>query len=313
MAMQKRMADRIDWALWRSFLAVAEQGSLSAAARRLGLAQPTVGRHVEQIEEAVGRKLFLRSPQGLAPTDAALALLPEARAMGQVARSLERMASEPAGAAGGVVRIAASHVVGAEVLPEALAPLMDAHPLLEVELALSNDSADLLRHEADLAVRMVRPTQRSLVARRIGAVPIGFFAHRDYLARRGTPRSAGDLAGHVLIGADTDAAFLGAMAGLPGRLGRRSFRLRTDSEAAQLAAIRQAVGIGVCQWGIAMRDPRLVPVLPDEVRLVLDCWLATHGDLRAVRRIRLVQEHLARVLPGLFGRKPSGGDAAHKL
>jgi DNA-binding transcriptional LysR family regulator len=153
------MTNRIDWALWRSFLEVTLSGSLSGAARRLQLTQPTVGRHIEQLEQALGHKLFLRSPQGLSPTEEALALLPEAQAMALTADNLERLGSAPADAAAGVVRIAASHVVGVEVLPEALAPLLEGHPRLEIELVLSNDNADLLRHEAELAVRMVQPKQ----------------------------------------------------------------------------------------------------------------------------------------------------------
>ena len=303
-AIQNRMAVRIDWALWRSFLAVAETGSLSGAARRLSLTQPTVGRHVEQLEAALGRKFFLRSPQGLMPTEEALALLPEARAMALAADNLERRASAPAAGATGVVRIAASNVVGSEVLPEALGPLLDAYPGLEIEMALSNEATDLLHHEADLAVRMARPTQGSLIARRVGEVPLGLFAYRGYLARRGTPREIGDLRDHVLIGADRDPAFLNALKTLGGDLTRRSFRLRCDSEAAQLSALRGGLGIAVCQTGIAARDANLMPVLPDQVGFSLDCWLAVHDDLRAVHRIRLLHEHLARELPRLFARKP---------
>ncbi len=294
----------IDWALWRSFLAVAEAGSLSGAARRLSLTQPTVGRHIEQLEGAFGQKFFLRSPQGLMPTEEALALLPQARAMAMAADSLERQASAPAEEARGIVRIAASHVVGVELLPEALAPLVDAHPGLETELALSNENSDLLRHEADIALRMARPTQGSLIARYLGEVPLGLFAHRSYLLRHGSPQEPGDLRGHLLIGADRDPAFLAALEAFGGAMTRRSFRLRCDSEAAQLAALREGIGIAICQRGIAARDPDLVPVLAGQVSFRLGCWLVMHDDLRAVRRIRMVYDHLGKCLPRMFKRQP---------
>lgn len=301
-AIRNRTAQRIDWALWRSFLAVAETGSLSAAARRLSLTQPTIGRHVEQLEAMLGQRFFLRSPRGLLPTGEALALLPEARAMALAADSLERRASAPVAEESGIVRIAASHVVGAELLPEVLGPLLDEHPALEIELALGNDNADLLRHEADIGLRMARPTPGSLIARRLRDVPLGLFAHCAYLARRGTPQGVDDLRDHVLIGSDRNPAFLAAVQSFDGQLARRSFRLRCDSGAAQLSALRSGLGIAVCQVGIAAREESLVRVLPDRVGFKLDCWLAIHDDLRAVRRVRLVHDHLKNELPRLFRR-----------
>lgn len=291
------MKARIDWALWRSFLAVAESGSLSAAARVLGLTQPTLSRQIDALEAAVGQRLFLRTPQGLVLTEAAAALLPEARAMRMTADSLARRAAGAPGADGGTVRIAASHVVGAEILPVALAPLLAAHPGLAVELALSNDSADLLRREADLAVRMARPAQGSLVARRLGKVPLGLFAHRAYLDLAGCPRSLTDLNAHVLIGPDGDPAALEGLEAFGGVIGRSDLRLRTDSEAAQIASVRAGLGIGVMQAGIAARDPLLEPVLPGVVAWSLEAWLVLHEDLRRLPLVRRVADHLAAVLP----------------
>lgn len=294
------MNNNIDWALWRSFLAVADSGSLSAAARSLGLTQPTVGRHVDLLEAAVGQILFLRTPQGLSVTEAAAVLLPEARAMHLTAESLARRASSAPEAGVGTVRIAASHVVGAEVLPVALSPLLAGHPGLAVELALSNSSADLLRREADLAIRMVRPSQGSLVARRLGPVPLGLFARRDYLERAGRLAGPEDLAGHVLIGPDADPAALAGFGVFGDVLGRQALRLRTDSEAAQIASVRAGLGIGVMQAGVAARDPTLEPVLPDVVGWTLDAWLVLHDDLRRMPTIRLVADHLSRELPTLL-------------
>ncbi len=304
------MSNRIDWALWRSFLAVADTGSLSAAARTLGLTQPTVGRHIDALEAAVGQTLFLRTPQGLNVTDAASFLVPEAQAMQLTADSLARRASSAPEAGVGTVRIAASHMVGSEVLPIALSPLLAKHRGIAVELVLSNDSADLLHREADLAVRMVRPSQGSLVARRLGPVPLGLFAHRSYLDRAGRPAKPEDLIEHVLIGPDADPAALAGFGVFGEVLGRQNLRLRTDSEAAQIASVRAGLGIGPMQAGIAARDPMLEPVLPDVVGWVLDAWLVLHDDLRRLPMLRLVADHLSAVLPvllrtGQMPEKPS--------
>ena len=177
-----------NWDELRTFVEVARDGSLSAAARRLGLTQPTVGRHIDALEAALGLTLFARSPRGLTPTPAALALEPHVEAMAAAAAALARTASGEAAADRGAVRVTASEIIGSEVLPPILAAFHATHPGIAVELALSNRTADLARRDADVAVRMVRPTQSGLVARRIGSSRIGLYAHRDYLARFGEPR-----------------------------------------------------------------------------------------------------------------------------
>ena len=190
----------------RTFVEVARDGSLSGAARRLGLTQPTVGRHIDALERALGLSLFTRSPRGLTPTPAAAALEPHVEAMAAAATALARAASGEAAAEHGAVRVTASEVIGCEVLPPMLAAFRAAHPgIASIELALTNRNEDLARRDADIAVRMVRPTQSGLVARRIGASRIRFYAHRDYLVRFGEPRSLADLAGHCLIGFDHDS------------------------------------------------------------------------------------------------------------
>ncbi|MFN3954026.1 MAG: LysR family transcriptional regulator [Pararhodobacter sp.] len=288
--------DPIQWDHWRSFIAVAERGSLSAAARALGLTQPTVSRHIDLLEASVGAPVFLRSPQGMSLTELGTRLLPEARAMAAAAAALERTASAPEDAARGIVRLTASEVVGAEILPALIAPLMAASPGLEVELVLSNRNEDLLRREADLAVRMIRPAQAGLVARKLADVPIGLFAHERYLAARGVPRTVADLAGHHLIGPDRDPAMLAALAGTG--ITRRMIGFRCDRESAQINAIRAGLGIGAMQAGLARRCPALRPVMADSLSFALECWLAVHENLRANARVRRVFDHLAAHLPG---------------
>lgn len=275
-----------DWDLYRSFLAVAREGSLSAAARSLGLTQPTLARHVEDLERALGTTLFVRSQRGLSPTDVARDLIPYAETLAATADALIRAASGDGGAIAGTVRISASEIMGAEVLPPILARLREPNPGLAFELVLTNAVEDLMQREADIAVRMVAPSQGALVARHIGRIALGFHAHRRYLARAGTPRTTADLASHALIGFDRGSAAIRAMAARVPALDGLRFALATDSDIAQLAAIRAGFGIGICQVPIAARDPDLVRLLPEAVTLSLDTWIVMHEDLRASPRCR---------------------------
>lgn len=282
-----------NWDLYRTFLAVLKDGSLSGAARALGIAQPTAGRRIEALEQALGFSLFIRSQHGLSPTEGATQLTPYVEALASTAAAVLRTASGQAGEARGVVRVTASEVIGAEVLPAILGPVREAHPELAIELVLSNRIENLLTREADIAVRMVRPDQDALVARHIGEIPLGFFARRDYLKRHGAPQSLADLAQHALIGFDRDESSVRGFAAQLGPIDRNIFALRTDNQLAHLAAIRAGFGVGVCQVGLAKRDPNLVRVLRDQFAAKLDTWLAMHEDLKETRRCRVVFDALA--------------------
>lgn len=282
-----------NWELMRSFLAVLTEGSLSGAARTLGQTQPTIGRHIAELEAGLGGVgLFVRSPRGLIPTEAGLELRPHAEAMAAAARALVRAASGGRDQVRGAVRITASEMVGAHVLPPILTAFREAHPEVAVEVILSNRAEDLLRREADIAVRMVRPTQGALVARALGGITLGLHAHRDYLDRHGMPESLEALSDHAVIGYDQETPAIRAMiaAGLP--LNREMFAWRTDSDIGQYAAISAGYGIGLCQIGLARRDG-LVPVLPQALSFDLPTWLVMHEDLKGARRMRLMFDHLA--------------------
>jgi DNA-binding transcriptional LysR family regulator len=282
-----------NWDELRTFVEVARDGSLTGAARRLGLTQPTVGRHIDALEAALGLTLFTRSPRGLTPTPAALALEPHVEAMAAAAAALGRAASGEAAADRGEVRITASDVVGCEVLPPILATFHAAHPGIVIELVLTNRNEDLARRDADIAVRMVRPTKSGLVARRIGTSRIGLYAHRDYVARFGAPRSLADLASHCLIGFDRDNRSFQSAGDLARGLKREDFGFRCDNDLAQLAALRAGAGVGGCQENIARRTLELVAVLPNAIQYALEIWLVMHENLRATRRVRLLFDHLA--------------------
>ncbi len=295
------MTWNIGWELYRSFLGVLREGSLSGAARALGITQPTAGRHVAALEEALGVVLFTRSQTGLLPTEVALALRTHAEAMESIAASMERAATSQGEGVRGVVRVSASEVVGTEVLPPIITQLREAHPALKVELVSTNRVQDLLRREADIAVRMVRPRQEQLVARRIGNIELGFHAHRDYIARHGTPRNLDELPAHTVIGYDQPPAFVRAAGKSIRNFTRDTFSLRADSDLAQLALIRAGAGIGVCQVGLAKRDPALVRLMPRAFSLKLDTWVTMHEDLRNSPRCRVAFDALVEGLVQYVG------------
>jgi DNA-binding transcriptional LysR family regulator len=274
------MASEIGWELYRSFLGVLQEGSLSGAARALGITQPTVGRHIAALEKALGTALFTRSHTGLLPTESAVALRVYAEAMDSTAAALERAATSQGQDVRGVVRITASETIGVEVLPSIIARLREEYPDLKIELSLTDRVQDLLRREADIAVRMTHPRQENLVACRVGQVELGLYATRAYLDRHGTPRNTSDLTRHAIIGFDQANAFLrGAGKSLPA-LTRDIFSLRTDSAHAQLALLRSGAGVLLCQVPIARRNASLVRLLPRQISLSLEIWITMHEDLR---------------------------------
>ena len=293
------------WDLYRTFASVMREGSLSGAARALALTQPTVARHVDALEAHLGRRLFMRSQRGLSPTEAARRILPHAEALAATSAALLRAAAAGEEAVSGTVRIGASEVVGAERLPPILAALRRRHPALTFELALSNDVEDLLRGDADVAVRMVAPAQQALVARRIGSVELGFFARGDYLSRCGVPDRIEALREFDIIGFDRETPALRAMIAAYPWMRREDFALRAGSDLAQLAAIRGGFGIGVCQCGVAERDSRLARVLPEAFAPELPVWVVMHEDLRSSPPCRAVFDGLADALAAEFGRGAS--------
>lgn len=274
------MQQEPNWEWYRTFLAVFEAGSLSAAGRAMGMTQPTVGRHIDALEAALGLKLFTRSFDGFAPTDAARELQPYAAGVAATCAALLRTASSHGAGVRGTVRLSASEVIGVEVLPPILAALRSEHPDLIVELVLSNQVDDLLRREADIAVRMLRPAQEALVAKRLGSIEVGLYAHERYVAAHGVPHSLDELPDHALIGFDRENAFIRSFLDQFPQFARATLAFRADSELAQLGVLRAGFGIGGCQVGLAARDQSLVRVLPSAFSLEMDTWVAMHEDLR---------------------------------
>ncbi len=277
-----------------AFLAVMRAGSLSAAARALGLTQPTVRRQIEALEGGVAQPLFTRTTAGLMPTDAARNLLPLAETVAASGAAFLRAASSGQTATQGVVRITAPRVISVETLPRVLAPLIARAPGLRIELAATNRIEDLSRQDADIALRVVQPAQAALVAKRLRPIGIGLFAHPDLVARMPTPATLADTLGaYPMVTEDRARALADGLSALslpyPGNI-----VLRTDDELALLAAIRAGIGAGFCQTGIARRDG-LIQLFP-QTDITLPLWAVVHEDLRGSRPVRAVFDHLVAVL-----------------
>lgn len=286
-----------NWALVPSFLAALDRGSLMAAARQLDTSQPTVGRHIAELEAQLGVVLFERTGRGLVPTAHAHRLAESARAMSGAADQLARQASGAQADTRGTVRITASQPVTCVLLPPLLVQLRQAYPDVQLELVASNAVSNLLQREADIALRMVRPDQSSLVAKRVGQVAIGTYAHRDYLRRRGTPRVPEDLLSHDLVGNDRNTDILRGFAGMGHPMEREDFVVRTDDLNAYQAAVGAGLGVGFLARYVARQNPDLVPLLPMLAIPPLPMWLAVHREIRSNPRIRRVWDFLAAALP----------------
>ncbi|MDP3222455.1 MAG: LysR family transcriptional regulator [Rubrivivax sp.] len=296
--MAEDLADlRFDWTLVRSFLAVLDAGSLMGAARRLGAQQPTLSRHVAELESQLGAPLFERTGRGVLPTALALAIADAARQMEAGADTLARTLKRSREATSGTVRITTSEVAACYLLPPVLALLQQAEPGIQVELVASNQISNLLRREADIAVRMVRPAQGSLVARKLAEIPIVACAHGSYLQRMGTPRTGLDLLQHRLIGYDRDDTIERGFAqmGLP--LPRETFVLRTDNQLAYGRLVAAGAGIGFVAAYNLRHWPGVQTVLPMLKVPPLPCWLAVHREIRGSALVRRVYDFLAEAIP----------------
>ena len=294
--------EHFDWTLVKSFLAVLDAGSMMGAARRLGAQQPTLSRQVALLEAQLGAPLFERTGRGVAPTALALSVADAARRMAEGADAFALGAAGRRGMAGGTVRISTSDVAAVWLLPPLLAELQQREPQIQIELVASNALTNLLRREADIAVRMVRPAQASLVARKLGDIRIVAAAHQDYLAREGTPRQATELLNHRLIGFDRDDSMLRGFAAMGYPITREQFALRTDDQVAYAQLLRAGGGIGfVAEYGAASW-PGVQKLLPKLALPLLPCWLAVHREIRGNPLVRRVYDFLAEALPPAISR-----------
>lgn len=280
----------------RAFLATAEQGSLSAAARHLGLTQPTLGRQVSALEDELGLILFERTARSMTLTDAGQDLLEEARAMGEAAGRISLMAEGRTHALDGKIMVTASDMMSAYVLPDIMLRLRGIAPRLRIDVVAANDIRDILKREADIAIRHVRPDQPDLIARLVREATGHLYASRAYIDARGAPRTIDDLANHDFISFGDDTRLIEALAaqGIP--VPPKNMRAGSTSGITTWELVRHGFGILPMSDDIAAQFPDVVQVLPDHPALTFPVWLVTHRELHTSRRIRLVFDLIAEML-----------------
>ncbi|MDZ4291734.1 MAG: LysR family transcriptional regulator [Hydrogenophaga sp.] len=288
--------NQLDWNQLKAFLETADTGSLSAAARKLGLTQPTLSRQVAAIERQMGVTLFERVGKSMSLTPTGLELLEHARAMGAAAEALSLAATGRSQAVGGVVSVSATDAVAAHLLPPMVRRLRELEPGIVIEVISSNALSDLLRREADIAIRHVKPEQPDLIARLIREASASFYASEDWVRIHGHPRNAEDAAHLAFVGADRSGQYLAYLRqhGLP--LSETNFSCYAEHSVASWSLVRQGMGIGAMMDEIARETPGVVRVLDDVPRVHFPIWLVSHRELRTSRRIRVVFEALAQGL-----------------
>lgn len=287
--------EQLDWSLVQIFLALCDAGSLGRAASGLGVSQPTLSRRLAVLEAALGQALFERTARGLVPTAAGQALRAPAQRMREQAASLSRLAEHHERTLAGTVRITASEAVSNFVLLPILRELRAGHPQIQIELVPTDAVEDLLQRHADIAIRMVRPVQGSLIARRMADMPLGLYAHQDYVARRGLPSRA-TTAGHEWIGLDRSDAMLKGFAAAGAAVPREFFGFRCDSSVLTWNAVCAGLGIGVGLQAVAARTPGVVRVLKEVTVPPMSTWLVVHRELRGTPRLRVVFDAMAEAL-----------------
>lgn len=290
--------NNLDWNHLKAFLETAETGSLSAAARKLGLTQPTLSRQVAAIEQRMGVTLFERVGKAMALTPTGLDLLEHARAMGAAAEALGLAATGRSEAVGGVVSVSATDLVAAQLLPPLVRRLRDQEPGIAIEVVSSNALSDLLRREADIAIRHVKPAQPDLIARLVREAQASFYASEDWVKTHGHPRSAEDAVTLPFVGGDRSGQFLHYLRQHGLLLSESNFSCYSDHTVAHWALVRQGMGIGAMMDEIARETPGIVRVLDDVPPVRFPIWLVSHRELRTSRRIRVVFEALAQEFGG---------------
>ena len=297
-----KVLNDFDWSLVRAFLAVAETGSLSAAARHLSQSQPTLGRQIKQLEDQIGLRLFERQARGLELTETGESLLEPARAMRAAFGQLRLRAAGQDHKIQGTVRIAASEVMAHHVLPQIIAQMRETEPNIQIELVPSDSSENLLFREADIAVRMYRSTQLDVITKQIGTVEMGIFAAKKYLAKHGTPERIEDLLNHTIVGYDRDDHIIVGMRDLGWPASRDFFDVRCDDQNTYWELVRAGCGVGFTQQSFANVDPLIQRVLPEVELPTLPIWLAAPEVMRSTPRIKRVWDMLEEGISAVFAR-----------
>ncbi len=293
--------DKVDWNQLRAFLETAETGSLSAAARKLDLTQPTLSRQVAAIEQRLGVTLFERAGKSMVLTATGLDLLEHVRTMGSAADALGMAATGRSQAVEGVVSVSASDMVATYLLPRLVRQIRQEVPGIAIEVIATNAISDLQRREADIAIRHVNPDRPELIARLIRQASASFYASQDWVGTHGHPRNAQDAASLPFVGSDRAGRYLAYLHQHGLSLSEASFSCYADHSVAHWGLVCQGLGIGAMMDEIARETPGVVHVLDDVPAVQFPIWLVTHTELHTSRKIRVVfdflAEGLAQVVP----------------
>lgn len=277
----------------RYFLAVAESGSLSAASRTLGVTQPTVGRRIQDIENALGARLFERSLSGYQLSGTGLEILDSAKAIEKHAWNIDNRIGGESDLTRGRVRLTVAEGLGVQWLPSLLPQFHDQHPHTRLDIFVHNTFLDLLRRQADIAIRIGQPGSDLLIGKVLCQVNFGLYASNEYCERYGAPQSLDDLSNHQNILATGELAKTRQMAQLSELLGDSRQHLFTDSMVAQLSYIKMHLGISPLPDYVVASEQGLTRVLEEQFSLSLPLWVLTHRELRDSQHIRHVKEFLA--------------------
>lgn len=283
----------LDWSLVQAFLAVADTGSLSAAARDLGTSQPTLGRQIKTMEGQLGAELFHRRPRGLALTQTGADLIAPAQAMRDAVQQITMTAAGQQAQLEGTVRITASVTTSVTHLPPMIARMRRLEPQIAIEVVPSDDTRNLLYREADIAIRMYRPTQLDLITQHLGDIELGVFAAETYLDRRGMPQSVADLADHDFVGYDENTEIVDGFNAVGIKVDRDFFKTRCDDHVTYWELIRAGCGIGFGQADLGRADPSMREIDLGFPLPTLPIWLTAHEAMRRTPRVRRVWDLLA--------------------
>ena len=284
---------KFDWNRARAFLVTAEEGSLSAAARSLGMTQPTLGRQVSALEQELGVTLFERVGRGLSLTASGAGLLDHVRAMGNAANNVSLAASGQSQSIEGSITITASEVIAAFLLPTFLARLRVLHPGITVKLVASNNIHDLRRREADIAIRSGRPTDPGLIATRLRDTPARLYATPAYLKSVGRPKTVADLRRAHFIGFGDEDRFLSGLNALGFDLSAKNFPLHATAHMVLWELVKSGLGIGSVIAEVGDLEPLVECVLPQMTPIPVPMWLVAHREIHTSRRVRAVFDLLA--------------------
>ncbi len=291
-----------DWNLIKSFLYVLDEGSFSGAAKKSSISQPTLSRHIEELEKSLKMTLFERGRNGAKPTKEALKLAYYARHVKIKTDALSLFALGKTNILGGTVRISSPRIISTHLLPKIIGDLLEKTPKIEIELVSTDRVENLLEREADIAIRTVRPNQQNLLAKKISDIEMGIFAHRQYLQKYGTPKNNADLLEHQILGYDREENIIRGFREEKINIDRHFFRFRCDDKIVYWHAICAGMGIGFAPKFLAHGHNDIVHLLPNITIPNLPLWLVTHKELRTNANIRMVYEFLSKELAKLLTR-----------